>query len=112
MKGPETHPYQLRQQFILENENLDFLDKALIYDSESWLVDNILVKSDRASMLNSLEIRSPFLDYRIAEFMAGVATSQKFGWFENKQLLDKALVRSGCVLPRKRKKGFNALHRW
>jgi asparagine synthase (glutamine-hydrolysing) len=41
-------------------------------DQLNWLPDDVLVKADRASMLASLELRTPYLDRGLAEFAAGV----------------------------------------
>lgn len=50
------------------NKNSTPLMKCLEADFYSTLADGYLVKVDRASMLNSLEVRAPLLDYRIIEF--------------------------------------------
>jgi asparagine synthase (glutamine-hydrolysing) len=41
-------------------------------DQTSWLPDDVLAKADRASMLVSLEVRTPFLDRRLAEFASTI----------------------------------------
>jgi asparagine synthase (glutamine-hydrolysing) len=51
------------------------------------LSDNFLVKVDRASMANALEVRSPFLDYRFAEFSQKIPTEWKVDFFKTKKLM-------------------------
>ena len=46
----------------------DLLQRITRMDFENFLPEDCLVKIDRASMLNSLEMRSPMLDYRMIEF--------------------------------------------
>lgn len=53
------------------------------------LLNDYLVKVDRASMANSLEVRSPFLDHELAEFSFSIPNSLKFKDGESKYLLKK-----------------------
>jgi asparagine synthase (glutamine-hydrolysing) len=54
------------------------------------LPDRLLVKVDRASMANSLEVRSPFLDHKFVEFSARIPASYKIQNGEGKWLLKRA----------------------
>ncbi len=84
------------------------LQRAMAMDFSTYLVDDILVKVDRASMLASLEVRAPFLDYRIIEF----AFSKVPDWLRVSGNGRKILLRhlAKCLLPStldiNRKKGF------
>jgi len=84
-------------------------------DFQTYLPDDILVKVDRASMLNSLEIRVPFLDYRIIEFaFSRVPNALRAGHSQRKILLrhlGSRLLPSHLDL--QRKQGFALpLHDW
>lgn len=48
-----------------------FMDRVMRVDYATYLVEDILVKVDRAAMRNSLEVRSPFLDRQVVEFAFG-----------------------------------------
>jgi asparagine synthase (glutamine-hydrolysing) len=73
-----------------------------------YLVDDLLVKTDRLSMAHSLELRVPFLDPKVAEFAFSLPTSFKVRGFAKKRLLRRALA---PLLPREivhgRKQGFS-----
>jgi len=69
----------------------DEVDRGLQGVIESYLPDDLLVKTDIASMANSLEARSPLLDYRVLEFAAALPSSLKFRRLRAKHLL-KALA--------------------
>lgn len=53
--------------------------RFMALDRGRWLADDVLVKADRASMLVSLELRTPFLDRKLAELAAGVSPALHTG---------------------------------
>lgn len=107
---------------LLENEsyekvdtNYDLIENLTRSDFNNYLKEDILVKVDRSSMLNSLEIRAPFLDYRLIEFAFSKVPSK----FKTTSLHKKILLKdlSKKILPKnfdsKRKQGFSIpLNNW
>ncbi len=87
----------------------DLLARATRLDFGTYLPEDILVKVDRASMLNSLEVRAPMLDHRMIEFAFGRVPSSLKATPSGKKLLLKRLA--GRILPpefdRQRKQGFS-----
>ena len=67
------------------------LDQQQYTDIMTYLVDDILVKVDRMSMLVSLEARTPFLDYRLVEFCATLPPSMRLAGRQTKYILKKAM---------------------
>jgi asparagine synthase (glutamine-hydrolysing) len=63
------------------------LDQAQRTDIRLYMLDDILVKVDRMSMLHSLEVRSPFLDYRMVELALRIPPSLRVRGGQNKYLL-------------------------
>lgn len=95
--------------------NSDLLQRATRMDFSNYLAEDILVKVDRASMLNSLEVRAPLLDYRLIEFAFANVPSDLKASFNDKKILLKRLT--ARVLPpefdRHRKQGFSIpLDKW
>jgi len=83
------------------------LGKMLYVDTKTWLPDDLLIKADKMTMANSLELRVPLLDHKILEFAASLPQNFKIRGFTTKYIAKKAL--SGCV-PReildRKKAGF------
>ena len=101
---------KLVEEIILYEKSFPFKDPISLLqflDLKLYLQESILVKVDRASMACSLEVRAPFLDYELVEFMMGLSSRWKLKRFTSKYILKKAL---GKTLPdeiiHRKKKGF------
>lgn len=71
----------------------DAATTAALWDAGTYLPDDILVKVDRAAMVNSLETRAPLLDYRIIEFAYSLPLEYKLDRGEGKRVLREVLYR-------------------
>ena len=88
-------------------DTTDPLSRIQYVDMKTYLVDDILVKVDRASMANSLEVRCPLLDHKLMELIAQIPSSLKLRNGQGKYIFKKSLE---TVLPQdiltRAKKGF------
>ncbi|MDA9194147.1 asparagine synthase (glutamine-hydrolyzing) [Alphaproteobacteria bacterium] len=94
--------------------SMDPLSATLLRDIKTVLVSDMLVKIDRTSMDNGLEIRSPFLDHRVVDISLAIEGSQKIAWGQGKKILREAFKND---LPKQiftaPKKGFEMpLNKW
>ncbi|MBI4712226.1 MAG: asparagine synthase (glutamine-hydrolyzing) [Planctomycetes bacterium] len=112
LKWSTTFPPALKQQlyspqFAAEASNIiagnyltnlylnapanDLIDRLLYTDMMSYLPEDLLVKMDIATMANSLEGRSPFLDHKVVELTARIPSNLKAKGLTTKYILKKAL---------------------
>ena len=87
--------------------NEPLLNQMLYVDTRTWLPDDLLIKADKITMANSLELRVPLLDHKVLEFAASLPVDFKVRGRETKRVLKAAFAR---VLPpeiiNRRKAGF------
>jgi asparagine synthase (glutamine-hydrolysing) len=101
-------PVSLLRARFAESEGHELLARLQDVDLGTYLVDDLLVKTDRASMAWSLEARVPFLDPIVANFAFSLPRSQRVRGLDKKRLLRRAVE---PLLPREvvhgRKRGFS-----
>jgi len=101
-------PVDLYRARYAETEGADLLARLQDVDLGLYLVDDLLVKTDRASMAHSLEARVPFLDPLVTSFALSLPRQHKVRGLAKKVLLRRALA---PLLPRRivegRKRGFS-----
>ncbi len=102
------------EEFSTLSPAKDSSEAFLRLDQKYYLVDDILIKSDRMSMAHSLEVRPPFLDHRIVEFAASLPASLKIRGTQQKFIL-KHLMKDKLPpsIVRRKKIGFDIpVHEW
>jgi asparagine synthase (glutamine-hydrolysing) len=83
------------------------LNQMLYVDTKTWLPDDLLIKADKITMANSLELRVPLLDHVVLEFAASLPAEFKVRGRETKRILKSAFA--GVLPPeviRRKKAGF------
>jgi asparagine synthase (glutamine-hydrolysing) len=101
-------PVDLYRARYAETDGAETLARLQDLDTGIYLVDDLLVKTDRASMAHSLEARVPFCDQAVVDLALSLPSGQKVRGFAKKRLLRKAV---SPLLPRSivrgRKRGFS-----
>jgi asparagine synthase (glutamine-hydrolysing) len=69
----------------------DFITNMQYLDLQTFMVDSVLTKVDRSSMMNSLEVRVPLLDHKFAELTFRIPSKLKFTGDEQKFIFKKAM---------------------
>jgi len=67
------------------------LNREVYLDTRFTMPDSVLMKVDRMSMANSLEVRVPFLDHKLIEFSAGIPSGLKLNGFKTKFIFREAI---------------------
>jgi asparagine synthase (glutamine-hydrolysing) len=100
--GPERAKARLAASFG------SALESATGVDFQTYMVDDILVKVDRASMLASLEVRAPFLDHHVIEFAFGRVPARWRATESERKIVPRILAERllPSALDLRRKQGF------
>jgi asparagine synthase (glutamine-hydrolysing) len=88
-----THETLLADWQNIDKMPIDNKEKISLFDVNNYLANNLMYKMDIASMANSLEVRLPFLDYRLVEFSINLPVNLKTKNGTQKFLMKKDLER-------------------
>jgi asparagine synthase (glutamine-hydrolysing) len=108
--SPNNIKYEHEKRLTMPN----WQERRMLLDMQTYLPDEILAKTDRASMKYSLEVRCPLLDYRIIEESFNIPHKYKYHNFDKKHILKEITYQ---YVPKelmdRPKKGFGVpLRKW
>ena len=95
LKDPSiaTRPQDLTRKYYYRCRKYDDVTKMQYLDINTWMVGDILLKADRMSMANSLELRVPFLDKEVFKVASSLPTKLRCNKHNTKYAMRKAAVR-------------------
>jgi asparagine synthase (glutamine-hydrolysing) len=70
----------------------DAVSQMLYVDTKTWLPDELLLKADKITMANSVELRVPFLDHKVLEFAASLPADYKVRGLKTKYIAKRVLA--------------------
>ena len=79
------------KEIINKVSQFDLQKKLQYIDYKTWLVDDLLIKADRMTMANSLELRVPLLDYRLIDYVSKIPSSYRLKNGNTKYLFKKIM---------------------
>ncbi|AYK07231.1 asparagine synthase (glutamine-hydrolyzing) [Brevibacillus laterosporus] len=89
--GHYKSPLDITQKIYQRVQGYDDVTKMQYLDIHTWLRGNILMKADKMTMANSLELRVPFIDPKVFEFAATIPTKYKIAEGTTKHVLREAM---------------------
>ena len=107
-------PVDYIQQLFRRVAGRPLLDQMLYIDTKTWLPDDLLIKADKITMANSLELRVPLLDHLVLEYAASLPPAYKVRGAATKRIFKDAFTREiPEAIRTRRKTGFPVpLRRW
>jgi asparagine synthase (glutamine-hydrolysing) len=103
-EGFATRPMR---DIMASSRGFGLVNRMLYVDTKTSLPDDLLLKADKMTMANSIELRVPFLDHKLLEFAASLPENQKVRGLTTKYLAKRALSsRIPEPILKRRKAGF------
>lgn len=112
LKCDHAKVYMLKQ--ATTGVGLDLQNQKMWLDTKLYLLNDIIVKMDRATMAHSVEARCPFLDHRVFELAFSLSGDEKIAGLGGKSILKRAFGEDlGMDIIGRKKRGFSVpINEW
>ena len=87
----KEHTIEPLRRLFAKVKGQGVLDQMLYIDTKTWLPDDLLIKADKMTMANSVELRVPLLDHKVLEFAASLPSHYKVKGLTTKRILKDTL---------------------